>query len=112
MAFPGASRVVVTPGPVVKVKIGRFRSQYSRAGVEGLTAGIVTKSVSFTTPLPDTNYVVQCTIGNYSDNPDTMPLITAHPTQLTANGFTVRLSGATLTDNYKLHWSIAEVFSP
>lgn len=115
MAFPGASRVVVDTGPVAKVVVSRLRAPYARAGSVTLNYGADQVTITFTTPVPDTNYVVAgLSVQNWTDNPNLTPFITARlisaPSQ---SGFTVQLSnGPPAGTTYRLHWAIAEVFNP
>lgn len=109
--YPGIAKVKVTPSGVVKVVIGRFRSQYTKAGIWDLTDGEDSFDVVFDSPIQDglANYIVQTSIFNSADNPDLSPFYTIKITAKGANGFTAKLSAPVLGSNYKLHWSLAEV---
>lgn len=107
-----AAKVVVTSSGVAQVTVSRVRAPYARAGSEAVTVASETVTVAFTTPLPDNNYVIAGCIANTTDNPNITPILTFMPTSKGASGFTVRLSAPALTDNYRLYWAIAEIFSP
>jgi hypothetical protein len=115
MSFPGAAKVKVTPGPIVKVQIMRTKHIYSRADVEDIEEGSDEVEVEFTTPLIGTNWVLAgLSIVNHTDDPNLTPTFSlkgiSAPSQ---SGFTVKLSApAPPGTNYKLHWAIAEVFNP
>lgn len=115
MSYPGAAKVRVSTGPVVKVNITRVKHIYSRAGIKNIEAGSDEVEVEFTTPLVGTNWVLAgLSIVNHSDDPNLTPTFSVKgisaPSQ---SGFTVKLSAPTPGgSNYKLHWAIAEVYNP
>lgn len=114
MSFPGASKIVIDNGPVVKVVISRARPMFSRAYVEDIPVGAVSLAVTWTTPLTSADYVPIAILANWVDNPALTPIISAQISTATpgASGFTVSFSAAIPTDNYKLMWAIAEKFKP
>lgn len=114
MSYPNPSKVTVGPDRVVKVTISRPRSPYSRAGIQNLSAGTREVSVTFTTPTVDANWVLGAlTIVNSADSAIDVQAITAvGRTAPSQSGFSVILSAAPLSANYKLHWSIMEAYNP
>lgn len=115
MAFPGAARVRVDVGPVIKVNVSRLRAPFARAGSVNLTPGDITVAVTFTTPPPSASWVLGAlTVNNWTDNQELIPDIAARLiTAPSTGGFTVRLSVAPPAGtSYVLHWAIAEVFNP
>lgn len=114
MVFPGAAKVRISAGPVVKVKIVRSRPSYARADSTDIPAGTDEVVVVFNTPLPAATWVFAgLSLVNHADNPDLSQYLSikgvSAPSQ---SGFTVKLSAPTISANYKLHWAITEELNP
>lgn len=110
--YPGAALVrVLGTGEAVQVNIVRAKAIYARSGIVEIGAGDIEVVVTFTTPLPDTNYTVPGLAVNSQNLTD--PFLTARVSSiLSATGFTVRLSAPTLSASMRLHWSVAEIYNP
>lgn len=114
MSHPSPAKVTIGSDRVVKVVISRPRSPYSRADIQDLAAGTREVTVTFDTPTADANWVLGAlTIVNSADPAIDVQAITAvGRTAPSQSGFSVILSAAPLSANYKLHWSIMEAYNP
>lgn len=113
-SFPGASKLRVTNELVAKINIARPKAYYSRGGTQRLEVGQVVVTVTFTTPLKDTNWVFGAlTVWNSADAAVDIQQITAvGRSAKSQSSFEVLLSSPPLSDNYYLDWTIAEAFNP
>lgn len=114
-SFPGASKIrILQPNKAVKITVSRSKPIYSRSGRKSIQAGVSEVVVEFPTPTVDTNWNYGgMTIVNTSDGDVDRQYITVIGfTAPSQSGFTVKLSAETLSANYVLHWSIAELYNP
>lgn len=110
--YPGAAVVRVLGSQyAVQVRIVRAKAIYARAGIQAIALNDEDVAVTFTTPLPSTDYVLGgLTLVNLAA-PDPFLQIKG-VSILSQTGFTVRLSAPAPTANFVLHWSIAEEYNP
>lgn len=108
--YPSPSKVVIGSDRVVKVVISRARSYYSDAGTVDLAASTRLVVVAFAKTLKDTNWVFGgFTFWNIADaQVDIVQLAVIGVTAKSQSGFSVLLSTAPPTANYKMDFTIAE----
>lgn len=73
------------------------------SGSVNLSNGDASKSVSFSSPMPDTNYKVVLSIECPDDNP---VFLSYNYKNKTVNGFDIVLNGPVDSDNYKISYTV------
>ena len=106
IAFVGPQGPQGDPGPTGAAgSNGANGAGILRAGIESISAGVDTHTVSFSSPTVDTSYVVS--LPGISNSVDAYPIfLQCIVTNKTVNGFTVIFNTFTDSANYKLEYQV------
>ncbi len=85
-----------------KVTVNVTADEIKQVGITNLVLNDTDKTVTFSTPFTDSNYILDVTITNITDSPPSIYLLTV--TSKLSTGFTVDFSGTIDSNNYKLEW--------